>query len=328
VLPRVVPLLLAFAALIAAVMLVGGALGRRQPAGLPGEGVQGRVTGEGIGVREKAEEDSPATVTLARGARVVVQEDLGRWYRVEVEGGASGYVPADGVERETEREVREKTAQTVLAFTPVFGVVAEDTDLLLGAYPGAPRSGRLESGTVVKIHAVDHDYFALAHEPEGLAYVRSRDVDLVPPDPKRPDIRPPRIRDVKDLTVVELPPAEHTPGEGEVTPAPGAEVAAEPEIEAPVAAPPGIVQEAALLSRVDPVFPAAARRARVSGMVVLDVLIGAEGRVEEVEVQRGLPMGLSEAAVEAVKRWQYRPAQGPSGPVASRKIVRIEFTLR
>jgi protein TonB len=63
-------------------------------------------------------------------------------------------------------------------------------------------------------------------------------------------------------------------------------------------------------------------------MVVLEIVVSAEGRVSEIDVQRGLPLGLSEAAVEAVRRWQYRPARGATGPVASRKVVRIEFRLR
>jgi hypothetical protein len=50
--------------------------------------------------------------------------------------------------------------------------------------------------------------------------------------------------------------------------------------------------------------------------------------VNHVEVVCGLPFGLSEAAASAVKRWRYRPARGPSGPVVSRKEVRIEFRLR
>jgi TonB family protein len=65
----------------------------------------------------------------------------------------------------------------------------------------------------------------------------------------------------------------------------------------------------------------------VEGTVVLDALISEKGRVQDVQVLRGLPMGLSESAEEAVRRWQYRPARGASGPVASHKTVRIVFTL-
>jgi protein TonB len=82
-----------------------------------------------------------------------------------------------------------------------------------------------------------------------------------------------------------------------------------------------------LLSKVDPVYPEAARRAGLEGTVVLEASISETGRVTDVQVLRGLPLGLSESAQEAVRRWQYRPARGRSGPVPSRKTVRIVFTL-
>ncbi|HXM75818.1 MAG TPA: FHA domain-containing protein, partial [Thermoanaerobaculia bacterium] len=49
--------------------------------------------------------------------------------------------------------------------------------------------------------------------------------------------------------------------------------------------------------------------------------------VEDVQVLRGLPLGLSEAAAEAVRHWHYRPARGRFGPVSAHKTVRIVFTL-
>jgi TonB family protein len=61
--------------------------------------------------------------------------------------------------------------------------------------------------------------------------------------------------------------------------------------------------------------------------VELEVTIGSDGDVTKVEVLRGLPYGLSEAAADAVRLWKYRPARGREGPVTSRKAVRILFTL-
>jgi TonB family protein len=57
------------------------------------------------------------------------------------------------------------------------------------------------------------------------------------------------------------------------------------------------------------------------------VTIAPDGSVSSVEVVRGLPFGISEAAADAVRRWKYRPARGKDGPVVSRKTVRILFTL-
>jgi protein TonB len=67
---------------------------------------------------------------------------------------------------------------------------------------------------------------------------------------------------------------------------------------------------------------------QAEGSVVLEVEIDEAGRVTDVQVIRGLAFGLSEAAAEAVRQWRYRPAQGPGGPVTSRKTVRVLFTLR
>jgi hypothetical protein len=47
-----------------------------------------------------------------------------------------------------------------------------------------------------------------------------------------------------------------------------------------------------------------------------------------VAVEQGLPLGVSEAAVSAVRHWKYEPAMGRNGPVASHKAVRIVFSLR
>ena len=82
-----------------------------------------------------------------------------------------------------------------------------------------------------------------------------------------------------------------------------------------------------LLSKVDPVYPDPARRSGVEGTVVLDATIGADGRVTDVAVVRGLPLGVSEAAANAVRHWLYRAARGRFGPVPSHKTIRIVFEL-
>jgi protein TonB len=90
---------------------------------------------------------------------------------------------------------------------------------------------------------------------------------------------------------------------------------------------PGLIEPAVVATRVEPAYPDLPRRAGVEGTVELEVSIDASGRVTDVEVLRGLPMGLSDAAVEAVRKWTWKPARSPSGPVASRRTVRIRFTL-
>jgi len=68
----------------------------------------------------------------------------------------------------------------------------------------------------------------------------------------------------------------------------------------------GNVQESKLIRRVEPIYPEAARRARVFGMVMLEVKVDENGNVAEVRVVRGHPL-LDEAAINAVKQWKYSP---------------------
>lgn len=76
-------------------------------------------------------------------------------------------------------------------------------------------------------------------------------------------------------------------------------------------------------NRVVPVYPDAAKRAEVEGVVQLEVLIDENGRVVSVKVLRGLGYGLDEAAVEAVKQSTFVP--GLKGKEAVPVRLRIPF---
>ena len=182
---------------------------------------------------------------------------------------------------------------------------------------------------MIAIHSVDHSYFAFADKKWGVAFVDSARVDLVPPDPREPAVAPEKVRPLKDLTVVDLA-AEPPPEEdlSELAEAGGANLpsgAPAPQAAIPPEPAPGLLESPSVLTRVDPVYPDAARRAGIEGTVELEVSIDATGKVTDVEVARGLPFGLSEAAVGAVRRWTWKPARTASGPVASRKTVRVRF---
>lgn len=75
-------------------------------------------------------------------------------------------------------------------------------------------------------------------------------------------------------------------------------------------------------------FSELARRARFSGTVVLSLTVTEDGHVEDISVARGAPCGLTEMAIQAVKRWRFRPATKPDGtPVAVRTAVEVVFRL-
>ncbi len=61
-----------------------------------------------------------------------------------------------------------------------------------------------------------------------------------------------------------------------------------------------------LLHRVEPVYPDDARQQKIQGPVVLDVHIGEDGTVQDVQVVSG-PPELAQASIDAVKQWRFKP---------------------
>jgi protein TonB len=101
---------------------------------------------------------------------------------------------------------------------------------------------------------------------------------------------------------------------------------------APVAAAPirvrqgGLVKEAVLVRRVEPLYPDLARRARISGAVQLEGVIGTDGRIRELKVLSGHPL-LTKAAVDAVKQWVYRPTTLNGDVVEVIAPITVNFLL-
>ena len=90
----------------------------------------------------------------------------------------------------------------------------------------------------------------------------------------------------------------------------------------------GKITEPEKLSGPNPVYPEAARRARIQGVVVLECIIGKDGSVKEVKVLRGLPLGLTESAVDAVNKWKFKASTLNNKPVEVLYILTVRFNLQ
>jgi protein TonB len=82
-----------------------------------------------------------------------------------------------------------------------------------------------------------------------------------------------------------------------------------------------------VIDDVKPVYPRLALAARLEGVVILEALIGRDGAVRDVKVLRGMSMGLTEAAVEAVKKRRYRPGMLEGQPVEFALTVTVQFRV-
>jgi TonB family protein len=75
---------------------------------------------------------------------------------------------------------------------------------------------------------------------------------------------------------------------------------------------------------VRPVYPAIAQSARVQGAVVIEATIGPDGKVVDTKVVRSVPL-LDQAALDAVRQWEYTPTLLNGKPVPVLVTVTINF---
>jgi len=130
------------------------------------------------------------------------------------------------------------------------------------------------------------------------------------PEPIRLDEEPPEI-DVPDTDIIfdipEGPPSREPEGPIRV----GGDVLRPEKISGP-----------------DPQYTEIARKARIQGVVILEAIIDKEGYVQNVKVLKSLPMGLDQAAVEAVRTWRFRPATLNGRPVDVYYNLTVNFRLQ
>jgi protein TonB len=86
----------------------------------------------------------------------------------------------------------------------------------------------------------------------------------------------------------------------------------------------GDVKSATLISKVSPVYPILARNQHISGNVVIDALIDANGRVGAMKVISG-PTLLRQSAMDALRQWKYQPAMLDGKPVPMHLTVTLQF---
>jgi protein TonB len=104
-------------------------------------------------------------------------------------------------------------------------------------------------------------------------------------------------------------------------------------VEAPVAPPAGPlrvggdVKAPVVVDRVDPEYTEPARKARVAGVVVVEAIIDKNGRVQDVKVIKGLPMGLGASAEAAVRQWRFKPGTLNGKPVATIFNLTVTFKM-
>ena len=89
----------------------------------------------------------------------------------------------------------------------------------------------------------------------------------------------------------------------------------------------GTIKPPVKIYDVKPAYPPIAQSARVQGVVIIEATIGPDGRVKEAKVLRSIPL-LDQAALDAVKQWQFTPTLLNGVPVPVIMTVTVNFTLQ
>jgi len=77
----------------------------------------------------------------------------------------------------------------------------------------------------------------------------------------------------------------------------------------------------------EPEFSEEARKAKYQGVVVLNIVVGTDGRVHNPRVVRSLGMGLDEKAIEGVKTWKFDPSKKDGRNVAVEMNIEVGLNL-
>ncbi len=84
--------------------------------------------------------------------------------------------------------------------------------------------------------------------------------------------------------------------------------------------------EGSLLHRVEPEYPEDARQQQIQGAIVLDVHIGGDGAVQDVQINSG-PPELAQASIDAVMQWRFKPRRANGRPVPMETRITLNFRL-
>ena len=78
---------------------------------------------------------------------------------------------------------------------------------------------------------------------------------------------------------------------------------------------------------MEPEYSEEARKAKYQGTVLLYVEVDPSGKATNMRVLRSLGLGLDEKAMEAVKKWKFKPGYKDGKPVTVAATIEVNFRL-
>lgn len=82
-----------------------------------------------------------------------------------------------------------------------------------------------------------------------------------------------------------------------------------------------------VIYQVDPVYTEEARRAKISGTVLLQLVVDIDGLAKNLKVMHGIGFGLDQKAIECLQKWKFAPATKDGRPVPRYATIEVNFRL-
>ncbi len=77
----------------------------------------------------------------------------------------------------------------------------------------------------------------------------------------------------------------------------------------------------------EPEYSKEAKKAKFKGIVLVNLIVDANGLPQNVHVVRGVGMGLDQKAIDAVKQYKFKPAMQDGKPVPVELNVEVNFQI-
>jgi TonB family protein len=117
----------------------------------------------------------------------------------------------------------------------------------------------------------------------------------------------------------------HNASEQHAVPSPAAPDSHAPEEQTKPARP--VLLAPTPVFKPEPDYDEQARRMRISGTVLLEVVVDIDGKAKQIRLLRSLGFGLDEKAIRCVVSWRFQPGTKDGVPVPVRAKVQVNFRL-
>lgn len=87
------------------------------------------------------------------------------------------------------------------------------------------------------------------------------------------------------------------------------------------------IEPAVAVRTVAPDYPEQLKEQHVAGLVVVKCTVDAQGNVVDPQVEKSSNEGFDKSALEAIRKWKFKPAREDGTPISKKVVIPIKFVV-